>query len=180
MVIKPLKHYPGYGISKDGRIWSRKQRHTGELRATWKPLKRTLDQKGYYVANLYCGQPSKLHRVKIHRLLWQTFIGSLEPGYVINHINGDKTDNALDNLEMVTQKENMKCAWEMGLMADSRPPMFDHTTHSGVKFTEEQVRSIRNRYKKPCNSLSSLAREYHVHPSTIHDIVTRKTWKHLK
>jgi hypothetical protein len=48
-----------------------------------------------------------LHNLSVHRLVAQAFLGDPEPGQVINHINEDKTDNCLDNLEWVTQKQNI-------------------------------------------------------------------------
>jgi hypothetical protein len=45
-----------------------------------------------------------------------TFVGEIKKGYVINHINGIKSDNRLVNLEMVTQSENILHAYETGLI----------------------------------------------------------------
>ena len=44
----------------------------------------------------------------VHRFVWEQFMSDIPKGYQINHINEDKTDNRLENLELVTQKENIR------------------------------------------------------------------------
>lgn len=56
--------------------------------------------------------------VKVHRLVLQTFIGPSE-GREVNHINGVKDDNRLENLQWVTHRDNIKHAVESGLMPDN-------------------------------------------------------------
>lgn len=53
----------------------------------------------------------------VHRVMWETFVGPIPEGMQIDHINGDKTDNRLENLELVTCKENVRRAFDSGLMA---------------------------------------------------------------
>ena len=58
---------------------------------------------------------SKKKRVLVHRLVWETFNGKIPVGMQINHIDGDKQNNSLSNLELVTPSENMKHAYDNGL-----------------------------------------------------------------
>jgi HNH endonuclease. len=60
---------------------------------------------GYYLIKL-----DKLRL--IHRVVAETFFGEIANGYEVNHINEDKSDNTLNNLELVTRAENMKKYWE--------------------------------------------------------------------
>src|SRR5699024_2829267 len=46
------------------------------------------------------------HGYYAHRLVAEAFIGEIPKGYVVNHINGIKHDNRIDNLEIITEKEN--------------------------------------------------------------------------
>ena len=48
----------------------------------------------------------------VHRLVWETFIGPISPGFEVNHINEDKSDNRLSNLNLLTHKENVN--WGSG------------------------------------------------------------------
>lgn len=52
---------------------------------------------------------------RVHRLVAAAFLGESEEGHVVNHKNGDRFDNRVENLEYVTQGENVKHAWDNGL-----------------------------------------------------------------
>ena len=62
-------------------------------------------QIGYHSIILSKG-PGKQHRRYIHRLVAETFIGTIPQGSIVNHIDGDKLNNHLENLEIVDGKEN--------------------------------------------------------------------------
>lgn len=68
-------------------------------------LKPTIDFHGYCVTSLYNGKPK---RVKIHQVIAIAFLNHITCGHklVVNHIDGDKTNNKSSNLEIVTQREN--------------------------------------------------------------------------
>jgi hypothetical protein len=86
-----LKNYNGYKITKDGNLWSDKSN---------KFLKSKLCN-GYKLITLSCNK-----KVSLHRLVAETFIPNPENKPYVNHINSDKIDNRVENLEWVTQKEN--------------------------------------------------------------------------
>ena len=50
---------------------------------------------------------TKLGHCYIHRIVYETFVGEIPPGYQIDHINTIKTDYRIENLRLVTPKENM-------------------------------------------------------------------------
>lgn len=56
-----------------------------------------------------------------HRMIWESVYGPIPEGLQINHINGDKTDNRLENLDLVTQSENILHAYRLGLMRADGP-----------------------------------------------------------
>lgn len=51
----------------------------------------------------------------VHRLVVEAFIGAIPVGLEVNHIFGQKADNRLENLEVVTHALNTKHAWDTGL-----------------------------------------------------------------
>ncbi len=99
-----IKNFEHYSISKDGLVRSNL---TGKL---LKPFKKTT---GYLMVHLY-KEGRKYGRV-IHRLLAETFIPNPENKYCVNHKDGNKLNNSLDNLEWCTYQENSRHAFDTGL-----------------------------------------------------------------
>lgn len=86
----PIEHFKSYRITKDGKIWSDKSN---------KFLKQRL-VNGYYHTSMENKKPA------IHRLVALTFIPKIKDKPYVNHINEDKLDNRVENLEWCNQKEN--------------------------------------------------------------------------
>ena len=70
-----------------------------------KILKPGKDRGGYFHVYLFKNKKYKHHLV--HRLVYEAFNGEIPEGLQVNHINEDKTDNRLCNLNLMTRKENM-------------------------------------------------------------------------
>lgn len=63
---------------------------------------------GYYQIKLRYNK--KRYNRYVHRLIWETFNGIIPKNMEINHINHNKSDNSLSNLELVTHRDNLKKA----------------------------------------------------------------------
>ena len=74
-------------------------------------------------------------KIKIHRLVVETFIGSIPKGMVVNHLNGIKTDNRIENLQICSQFENTKHAIELG---------FIKSTKNTSRFTKTFITKLYN------------------------------------
>lgn len=83
-----------------------------------KKLIASLDRKGYYKVTLSKKNLKMTYRV--HRLISEAFIEKVENKNFVNHINGIKTDNRIENLEWVTQSENTQKAYDIGIMKGMR------------------------------------------------------------
>ena len=76
-----------------------------------KMCKQTLNTWGYMTVNL--SKNGKSNTKRVHRLVATTFLG--DSNLQVDHIDGNKQNNRLDNLEYVTPKENTNRAWEKGI-----------------------------------------------------------------
>lgn len=121
---KPIKGYEGlYEVSNDGRVRRLKfinGRHNFEK---IKECKQTLNTWGYMTVNL--SKNGKGNTKRVHKLVANAFLG--ESDLQIDHIDGNKQNNRLDNLEYVTPKENTNRAWKKGI----------------AKYTDERKEKLR-------------------------------------
>lgn len=109
--------------------------------------------------------------MSIHRMVATAFVPNPYDKPQVNHIDGDKTNNRADNLEWVTQSENMKHAVLHGLAADQRGE-----NNSNSKLTNADVVDILFRYHEVGETQVSLAKEYGVHSTTIGAVVNGRSF----
>lgn len=108
-------------------------------------------------------------RMYQHRAVWEHHHGPILAGLEINHLNGIKTDNRLENLELVTHSENQKHAVRTGLMKP--PPLRGHR-----KLSDQQIDAIRRDYVPRRVTARMLAARFGVHPETVARVVRGEAW----
>lgn len=115
----------------------------------------------------------------VHRLVAEYFKSKKENKEYVNHINGNKKDNRVENLEWCTRSENEKHAWRTGLKKGEMVSRKGER-HGMHKLRQEQVDWIRTHYKKYDKEFGSnaMAMKLGVSPQTITDIVNNRSWKH--
>ncbi len=126
-----------YQVSPDGRVFSL---------VTNKWLKPRNAGAGYQTVMLYKNKRGK--NFYIHRLVAEAFLDVVDGKDFVNHIDGDKTNNSVDNLEWVTRSENMLHANAIGLHTGSEKQKAAARENGKVmrKLTLEQVSEVKDMY----------------------------------
>jgi hypothetical protein len=139
--------------------------------ATGKPLSQHINRHGYKTVSLYNGV--KQRTFKVHRLVAETFLGYYavpNKHLQVNHIDGIKTNNDVNNLEFVTRSENAKHAYRLGLQCKKG------INNGRSSLDELDVKTIRSSDK----TVAQLAEHYEVSKSTINRAKNGTTWSHIE
>lgn len=157
---------PGYsGVYKVSELGNVKNVKTGRV------LKKRVCKKNGYQMVALCVNGVRDMRT-IHSIVAEAFISKPLRRYCVNHIDGNKLNNSLYNLEWVSYSENTKHALANNLRT---PPKGEK--HFFSKLTNSNVLNIRKLYKKYGSLV--LSHKYNVSQETITSIVRRQTWKHI-
>ena len=119
-----------------------------------KQCKQTLNTWGYMTVNL--SKNGKSNTKRVHRLVAETFLG--ESDLQVDHIDGNKQNNKLDNLEYVTPKENTQRAWKNGIAKNTEhqrqiakkvmTERWANNSHRKVRGTKRSVEEKREYQRK--------------------------------
>ena len=162
-----------YSVSTLGRVRSEKRPHNRGQARGGRVLK-PVANKGYLYFTAYTDEGAR--KVPVHQAIALAFIGPCPEGLVTNHKNCIKADNRPENLEYVTQADNLQHARDNG--HGPRPTPLRGEQHHQAKLTEGDVRDIRCLAVQ--QSVRKLADKYGVSPGCISGIVYRHNWKHVE
>ena len=168
--LKAVDGYEGlYSVSRDGQVWShRKERFlcSGD------------NGKGYRFVHLFKDKQSS--RFYVHRLVASAFVDGECDGKIVNHIDGNKSNNVAENLEWVTPSENMQHAWKHGmcLVWDKQVAAVKEYNKTKRALTDDQVRQIKAMHSNG-HSQHSLARQFSVGVGTISTMLKGKSYKEV-
>lgn len=149
----------------------------GKIRNTkTKRLLRPYKHRGYLIiaSTIYISSSQKEHyHFRVHRAVACTFIPNPENKQEVNHIDGNKENNCVANLEWCTPWENKSLAHQMGLM--EAPPIQS-------KLSIEAIRDIRENCisKKHCQfGPRHFAKKYNVSEACVRNILRGHSWKNI-
>lgn len=114
-VWRVVEGFLDYEVSVQGRV---RRLTAGRGTKAGQVLRPTPNDNGYL--RVFPRRAGKSHTRYVHRLVLEAFVGSEPPGHETNHIDGNKNNNALGNLEFKTASGNNQHAWDTGLMPRTR------------------------------------------------------------
>ena len=141
-----------YEITKNGEVINKRTQHI---------LKPQKNSKGY-LRVMICGK-----KYFVHRLVAEKYIPNPNNYEQVNHIDGNKLNNNVDNLEWVTNKMNREHAVKTGLHLSGEKCPWSKLNWEKVNF----IRSCSN------YSVKDLSIKFGVSEATIRDVINYKTWK---
>jgi hypothetical protein len=158
--IRRVDGWPDYYISKTGILYSCKRINRAFMSGGLYPIKFKLNPRGYPEISMFRekttgGKERKYYR--IHQLVAQNWIDKPadwdEKVYEINHKNGIKTDNRVENLEWMTRSENVIHSYHvLGREKLLRPIYYDGVYYSSIvecakknDFNQKSINSILSR-----------------------------------
>lgn len=173
---KAIDRCPNYSVSSLGRIMRNK---TGQNSTGGKILSLSPDACGYLSVSLYVGSNSGTgsKTVAVHREVARAFLFRAPGKNHVNHKNGIKRDNRLENLEYVTERENTEHAIAIGLrvrcpMASGQVPGEENPAS---KLKEHEVLEIL----ASTLSVIKTAKMYGIHRNYVYKIKSGQVWSYL-
>lgn len=173
-IWKTIPNYSRYEISNMGRIRSMNYKNSGKT-VVLKPATEKAPRNAY-LKTMIQSDEGKYTTIKIHRMVMLAFAGNSD--LVVNHIDGNKLNNQLTNLEYCTHQENIQHSFRMGFQINKKGQ-----DHNNAKLSEQDVLEIREYAKNhaPRYGREALAKKYGVSSAHIKDVVTKRrgSWSHI-
>lgn len=160
-VMKRIKEYPKYFIDDQGNVYS-------TIRNRYMTVSRWKGKYPHVILSSVSGPKT----VDVHTLVANAFVPNPNGYPEVNHLDGNKRNNKASNLQWVTHRENHIHRCHVLNKVSVRGEQC-----ANAVLTKKQVKRIRKQYTGAWGEQTKLAKQYGVHPGTIHSIVHDITWK---
>lgn len=171
MDLREIPGFPGYKITRAGKIWS-EPKYTGQgHRGKW--LKQRKVTGGYIQVIIL--RNNKRTPCQVHRLVLETFVGLCPKGMVCRHLNGNPADNRLVNICWGTPSENVQDSIRHGTYSNGRSGVYGEDNPTS-KLSNRDRRAIIYQYSTGLFSQGELAKLYSVCQQTVGHLVNGKAW----
>jgi len=159
--IEELINDPHYIIEETGEILTKITR-TGKVSVNnvWRNCVNKRKDGYQYISYKY-------KKLQVHRIIYKKFNGELSDKLVINHIDGNPSNNHIDNLELVTQSKNIEHSYRVL----KNPPIIGYS-----KINKQIADQIREEYKT-IKSYKVLAKKYSLAKTSVAYIIKNRIWK---
>lgn len=151
-----------YTVYENGDVYR------GDRKITQRPCY----QDGY--ASFTAGKKNSRKSIRTHTIVGKLFVENPNNLPELDHLDGNRMNPSADNLEWVTHEENVRRAYEKG----SHDGRISGIKNPKAKLNDNIVRNIRNDFNSGI-SQKKISVKYSVPWSTVHNIVTYQTWKHV-
>lgn len=164
-VFKPILGIPNYFACNDGTIWKNCP-HKGFYQR-----KPDLRRDGYIKCSISVN--NKVHHYLAHRLIAFAFLPAPELGMEINHIDGNKQNNAVTNLEWTTRSKNI-------IHAHKYLDAPTGASRQNAKFSDDEVRLIRKMHKQGFSGMDIVrAFDRKIRNQTVYEIIHMQKYKYV-
>jgi hypothetical protein len=108
--IKQIKKLPDYYITNTGQVFSTRISPRYNKKGVMREVRPKVNKSGYLYIGGYSGGGEDKQRLwlRIHRVVYEAFIGDIPKGMEIDHINNVKIDNRLENLQLLSKLDNIR------------------------------------------------------------------------
>jgi hypothetical protein len=108
--LKQIKELPDYYITNTGQVFSTRISPRYNKFGALREVRPKVNKSGYLYIGVYSGNGADKKRIwqRIHRVVYREFVGPIPQGMEIDHISNVKTDNRVENLQMLTKLDNVR------------------------------------------------------------------------
>jgi hypothetical protein len=170
--FRKLFDYPDYYASADGSIYSSRFNKITNYNCALRKLKPAIWKGGYLLVRLYVGD--KILKRHVHTIIAKEFIPNPDNLASVNHKDGNKTNNCVENLEWMSVSDNVKHS--ITSLGHTRIG----SRNGNALLDEAAIISIRKMYDTGQYTQSELASQFNVSRSAIANITRNVLWTHVK